>query len=84
MAIDIKNYERLKKAAADAKSEYDRAQGTLTTLMESLEEDFGCKTVEEAEEKLVEFQESLESTERKYETELKQYKAKFGDLLDAR
>ena len=84
MAVDIKNYERLKKAAADAKSEYDRAQGTLTTLMESLEEDYGCKTVEEAEEKLVELQDSLEKAELRYETELKQYKAKFGELLDAR
>lgn len=83
MAIDVKEYQRLKKAAADAKSEYDRAQGTLTTLMESLEEDFGCKTVEEAEEKLSDLQTELESAERKYETELKQYKAKFGELLDA-
>lgn len=84
MAIDIKEYQRLKRAAADAKSEYDRAQGTLTTLMESLEEDFGCKTVEEAEKKLAKLEEDLKSAEAKYETELNQYKDKFGELLDAR
>ncbi len=84
MAIDVKEYQRLKKAAADAKSEYDRAQGTLATLMETLSEDFSCKTVEEAEEKLSDFEKELKAAEAKFESDFVKYKKQFGELLDAR
>lgn len=81
MAIDLAEYERLKKKASEVKTEIDRAEGRLQTLMSSLQEEFGCSTIEAAEEKLEELKEQQKKAETSYNNSLERFKQKYGDLL---
>ena len=82
MSIDFDEYQTLKKLSAEAKTSYDRAQWTLSSLMETLEMDFGCTPVEAAEEKLKELDESLDKDTAAYNKQMAAFKKLYGDLLD--
>lgn len=81
MAIDASEYQKLKDSAKRIKSEIDQAQGTLTAMMSTLKKDFDCETVEEGQKLLETMKESLELSEKIYESEVKKFKAAYGDLL---
>ena len=50
MPSEIERYERLKSSVDKLRREADRAQGSLDQLMTRLREQFGCKTVEQADQ----------------------------------
>jgi len=81
MTINVEEYQKLRTKASEIKSEIDRAQGTLATLMKSLKTEFDCDSVEEAEAALATMEKELKEAEETYESEMKKFKEKYGDLL---
>ena len=61
---NLKDYLKLKKEAEEAQQQADKAEGTLEGVMKRLKEEFGCKTLKEAEKKLKEL-EKIESKSKK-------------------
>lgn len=84
MAIDVAQYNVLKKKAADAKSEADRAEGALQAKMRQLKDEFGCDSISVAEALLVEKNKALEAAEAEYGQKLAEFQEKWGKLLEAR
>lgn len=76
-------YRQLKSAVEAAKSEAERAQGSLDQLMTRLEEDHGCKTLKEAKAKLAELEEEATAAERAYIKAISAYEAKWKESDDA-
>jgi peptidoglycan hydrolase CwlO-like protein len=58
--ISIEEFEELKEDIEARKAEVERKKGELKGLMDSLAEEFGCKTLEEAQALL----EKLEAQEK--------------------
>lgn len=50
MAIDEAKFKKLKRAAEEARQARDRAAGQLEAAMDRLKDEFGCDTVEEAQD----------------------------------
>lgn len=72
---------------ADLQKEYDALRDKLirsTALkdqaMSSLKKDFGCETIEEAELKLTEMEETISEQERKLSNRLRKFKEQYSDL----
>lgn len=80
MAIDIDKYTRLKRRAAEAKSEYDRAEGVLAEQMKRLKAEFGVDTLEEATALLDKLQSESVAKEAAYNAELAKHEALLGKL----
>lgn len=81
MTIDIDQYKRLRARADKAKSDIDKAEGSLEQLMKKLLEDFECKSILEAEQKHEELKTQLEELEEQYQTELEAFEKEFGERL---
>ncbi len=77
--IDEKEFRKLKQRADDAKEAKARAAGQLDAAMSRLEEDFGCKTIKEAEKKVKQLTKDATSAEAAYETALADFEEKWGE-----
>lgn len=82
MTIDLKEYQRLQKAADDSKAAVDRAEGAMATLLKQLEDEFGCKDAKAAKALLSELEGKRDKAETDYETELAAFKEKWPDLVE--
>lgn len=80
MAIDLDKYARLKKRAAEAKSEYDRAEGVLAEQMKRLKAEFEVETLEDAEKLLASIEAEIQEKEAAYHTELAKHEELLGKL----
>jgi len=63
--MTARELEQLKQQIEQARTDRDQTQGAITQLMKQLKEEFGCKTVEEAREKLKELQKELDTLSEK-------------------
>jgi len=79
--VSQEEFDALKKKVERCQREADRAQGAYEQQMKKLEEDFGCKSIEEAEEKLSEIHAQLKEAELTFESEFNAFNEKWGDLL---
>lgn len=80
MAIDVEEYQKLKKEAEDLRSEVLRAEGSLQSLMASLKTNYDCSTIEEAETLLEKLTKEKAAAEVLFNERLSAYKAKFTAL----
>lgn len=81
MAIDQKEYEALRAKASSLKAEYHKAEGQLATLKQQLKTDFGCDSIEAAEELIAKMEKRLLDLEEEYETKKAAWVAKYGKLV---
>lgn len=65
--IDEKRFKELRRFAEEAREERDRAAGQLEAAMQRLEEEFGCKTIKEAQRKLKALQKETDAAIAEYE-----------------
>lgn len=72
-----KQYQELRRDVEEAKEEAQRAQGALDEGLSRLEKEFGCKTIQEAREKLEDMEEERNAAEKKFEKALKDYERKW-------
>ncbi len=63
--MDERRLLNLKQQIDDAKTEISQLEGRKANLLERLEEQWGCKTIKEAEKKLGEMTGQIESLDKK-------------------
>jgi hypothetical protein len=78
--IDLDKYARLKKRAAEIKSEFDRAEGVLAEQMKKLKADFGVDTLEEADQLLVTMQSEAQAAKVAYDAAMQEHETLLGKL----
>jgi predicted nucleic acid-binding Zn-ribbon protein len=64
--ISEQEFSTLRRRVANAKTDRDRAAGSLQAAMERLNSDFECRTIAEAEKKLEEMQREAEKAEQDF------------------
>lgn len=77
-------FMELKRKVDLAKTEQDQAAGSMATVMEQLQEDFGCKTIEAAQEKMTTLKESLEGKEAAFTEALEEFQEKWEESVTKR
>lgn len=80
--MDLKKYAALKEKVESLHSQRDRAQGALDQLHVELKRDFGCKTLEEAKEKLGKLSKEQAKLEREFTQALEAFETKYAPLLE--
>ena len=80
MAINVEQYQKLKKRAEQAKSDADRAEGVLSEQKKKLKAEFNVDTIEAAQELLEKLTVEEKEAEEKYDEELAAFQEKWGDL----
>lgn len=76
------DYLELKEQLEEKKNTLARLQGKKETLMQTLEDDFQCQTVEELQELLKKEKEILNKLENEYESKLKDFEDKYEKQLE--
>ncbi len=66
MPIDIEEYQRLKKRSDQARSDADRAAGTIEEKMKQIKADFQVDTIDAAEVELVRLEKEEAEIVEKY------------------
>lgn len=74
-----KELVELKNSIDTAKDEVAQLKGQQTALMRQLKEKYGCKTLEEAEEKAEEMKEANEKLQKQIDKFTKELEEKYGD-----
>lgn len=69
--MQISDFEELKKKIENAKTRKAKAEGALEQAMTRLKDEFGCSTVEAAEEKLKQLQTEIDNDEIKLDSMLR-------------
>lgn len=69
---------KLKQNIDDARQEASEIKGQLKQLYASLEEEFECKTIEEAKQKEQEIQYKIEKLNKKIEEAVEQIEENYG------
>lgn len=75
--ITEEQYRKLKREVEQAKSDADRAQGSLDQLLARLKEEFNCKNLEEAKSLLRRLGKEAEDAKREFERHLHTYEEKW-------
>jgi predicted nucleic acid-binding Zn-ribbon protein len=70
--MKIEDFEELKERIETAKIKKSKAEGALEESMNRLKKEYGCSTIEEAEDKLAKLQKEIDSDEDKLEVMLKE------------
>ncbi len=71
-------YNQLRTKVENAKSEAERAKGSLEASMRRLKEEFGCDTLKEAEQKLLRIQNEMEDLQEGFNSAFTRYQAKWN------
>ncbi len=77
----LKKYTRLKKDVETAQQRKDRAQGALDQLMKTLEEDFNCSTLKQAQKKLTNLQEQEKDAKEDFVEAIEDFEEKWEEKL---
>jgi multidrug resistance efflux pump len=80
--IDIKRYQALKRAAEDAKSESDKAQGAFEQMTARLKSEFGCDSFDDAKKLLKKLEEEMARREREFDKALAEFEEKYPHVLE--
>ena len=72
-----RQHRRKKKRVEDAKTQVAELNGQQTALMNQLKNDWGCKTIEEANTKLKGMESSISLLEKKIERGVKELEEKY-------
>lgn len=79
MATEIteQEFRALKTEVESARSEADKAQGSLDTLMKRLKDEYGCKDLKAAQAKLKELKSELDTATEDFEEKHTAYEKKW-------
>lgn len=78
----LKDIVTLKQRVAKAKAAKNRAEGRMQQIEERLQKEFGCSSIEEAEQKLKELKKNVEETGQDYDDKCKRFRRKNRELYD--
>ena len=79
--IDQSKYQALKQKAENARKSIQRAEGALSETLKRMKTEFGCDSLEDAEKLLEEMRSDLKDLETSYNSKVKAFEEKWGDLL---
>lgn len=80
MAIDLKKYEQLKKAAVAAQREADRSAGVIEQLEKRLRSEYEVETLQQAKALLKKLQAEQRKAEEEYEQRYSEFAEKYPEL----
>jgi len=79
--ITAGQFEKLKNKVDNLKTQRDKAKGSLATVMGRLKDEFGCESIQDAEELLTELKESVKQHEEELEKLYEKFEDEFGERL---
>lgn len=79
--MDLKRYNKLKDEVDGLVSNAHKAEGALREVMSTIQKEFGCKTLQEAEELLVQLEHAAERGQDVVEQALTEFEQAYGDRL---
>ena len=80
--MDIRRWEKLKGEVERLQREVDRAEGVLSSLMDRLKNEHGCKSLEEAKSILEKMKKKADRTENNYNAVLEEFERKWKEVLE--
>lgn len=80
--VDINTIIKLKKFVKKLGQEKDRAEGRVDQQIKTLEEDFKCLNLKQGKELLRKTNQKLNELNIKYESSLKSFMKKWGNVLE--
>lgn len=79
--MDMARYQKMKKQVEQLRSEAERAAGREEQLMKQLKDQFGCTTIEEAQDKLKQLQTEAEKAKKVFDRKFDLFEAEWGEKL---
>lgn len=80
--MNLEKYERLLRTVEDAKSKHERAAGAAKQLLQQLQTEFACHSLESAKSLLVQQTEQIQQLENRLEEEMQKFIKKWKGFLD--
>lgn len=80
--MNLKQYQQLKDRVDTLRQNVARAEGVRDELLKRLRREYGCETVEEAEQLHLRLASEAEEAEGRFQQQLAQFNEEWGDLLD--
>ncbi len=81
MAFSLADFQKLQAKVDKARKEQARLEGARDQLQKQLQEEFGCKTLVQAEQKLVKMDEQIGKLSAQYEKAETELKTKWDSKL---
>lgn len=82
MAVSVSRWEALKRRLEQDRKDAERAEGALTQIKRDLKTEFGCKSIEEAEQLLKKMEKELQADEKELEAKMEEIEEQYSDNLD--
>ena len=79
--MELDQYQKMKKQMERLRSEAERAKGKEEQLLKQLQDQFGCRTIKEAKDKLVELECEKGKAEKAFDRKLKLFREEWGEKL---
>lgn len=78
--MKTEEFLRAKKRLEGIQKKTERSRGVLSHLKRSLQEEFGCSSIEEAETMLQDFESKTDTLEKEAESKIERFLKKWGDI----
>ena len=80
--MNEREYKQLKAKAAEAQKAQDKAEGQLEAVLTQMSAQYGCATMEEAEDLLVVLERDTKKVEAQYEKAVATFKEEWSEHFD--
>jgi len=77
----FEEFDRLKNTVEEAQQKADRAVGALEQITKQLKQEFDCKSIKEAEKKLLQLKKQEETEEQDFDKAMRIFKKKWGNKI---
>lgn len=82
MAITLDEFHKLERAVEGIQRQADEKAGQMKQLLHSIKEEFSCKSLEEAEQHLVELEQKEREQLAQYNKEKARFLKKYGKTIE--
>ncbi len=79
---NIASLESLQRRIDTLRSQKDRAEGELKAALETLQEEFGCASIGDAEALMTAMRKKIAKAEEQYDREFRKFETKWGAVLN--
>ena len=79
--MDLAQFDRLRQAVEKWQREQAKAEGALESLLQRLQREYGCETLEQAEQKVAEMEREAAAFEQVYREQFEQFRTEWAELL---
>lgn len=79
--MTLEEYQSLKREADSLQRQAERSQGKLDQLLETLQKEYGCKTLEEAKKLLTKLEKEEKVKEREADAARTEFETKWSGKL---